>query len=78
MCTGRILELGAVQGAIQVMAMTITTVRVRRKHRAVRKGQGTGRVQRMGRGKSWGGNGGREGDGKWQMERYCETNRRRR
>jgi len=54
MTTGRIPERRAVEGAILAMAMTMTTARVRRTHRAVRKGPGKGRVQRMGRGKGRG------------------------
>jgi len=50
MTTGQIPERRAVEGAILVIAMTITTARVKRTRRAVRKGPGKGREQRMGRG----------------------------
>jgi len=50
MTTGRIPEHRAVEGANLAMAMTMTTARVRRTRRAVRKGPGKSRVPRMGRG----------------------------
>jgi len=54
MKTGRISERRAVEGAILAMAMKMMTVRVKKTRRAVRKGPGKGRAQRMGRGKGWG------------------------
>jgi hypothetical protein len=51
MRTGLFLERREVEGAVLVIAMTITTARVRRTHRAGRKGPGKRREQRMGRGK---------------------------
>jgi hypothetical protein len=51
MRTGRIPERRAVDGAVLTMTMTMATARVRRTCRAVRKGPGKGREQRMGRGK---------------------------
>ena len=51
MRTGRIPEGRAVEGGIPAMAMTMTILRVRGTHRAVRKGPGKGREQRTGRGK---------------------------
>ena len=54
MRTGGISERRAVEGAVLTMAMTMTTARVRRTRRAVRKGPGKGREQRMGRGKGRG------------------------
>jgi len=51
MRTGRIPERGVVDGAIMALTMTMTTARVRRTCRVVRKGPGKGRKQRMGRGK---------------------------
>jgi len=51
MTTGRIPVRRAVEGAVLAMAMTMTTARVRRTCRAVRKGPGKGREQRMGSGK---------------------------
>jgi hypothetical protein len=54
MTTGQITEHRAVKGAILAIAMTITMARVRRTHRAVRKGPGKGREQRTGRGKGRG------------------------
>ena len=51
MTTGQILVHRVVEEAILAMAMTMTTARVRRTHRVVRKGLGKGREQRMGRGK---------------------------
>jgi hypothetical protein len=63
MRSGRVPEHRAVEGAVQAMAMTMTTVRVRSIHRAVgtkpRKarvqwmawGNGRGRQQRTGRGR---------------------------
>ena len=51
MRTARIPERRALDGAVLVMAMTMTTTRVRRACRAVRNGLGKGREQRMGRGK---------------------------
>jgi hypothetical protein len=50
MRNGWIPEGQAVEGAILVMAITMTTERVRRTHRAVRKEPGQGKVQRMGKG----------------------------
>ena len=50
MTTGLIPVRRAVEEAVLVMAMTVTTTRVRRTHRAVRKGPGMGREERMGRG----------------------------
>ena len=50
MRTGQMPGHRAVEGAILAMAMTRTTVRVRRTLRAVRKGPGKGWDQRMGRG----------------------------
>jgi len=38
------------EGAVLAMAMTMATARVSRTHRAVTKGPGKARVQRMGRG----------------------------
>ena len=55
MRTGRIPERQVVDEAIPVMTMTMTTARVMRTRRAVRKGPGKGRKQRMGRGKGRGG-----------------------
>jgi hypothetical protein len=49
MRTGRITERLAVEGAALELVMTMTTARVRRTRRAVRKGPGNGREQRMGR-----------------------------
>jgi hypothetical protein len=54
MLTGRIPERRAVDGAVLAMPMIMTTARVRRRRRAVRKGPGKGRVQRMGSGKGRG------------------------
>jgi hypothetical protein len=51
MVTGQILGCGAVEGTVLAMAMRMTTARVRRSPRAVRKEQGKGRVQWMRRGK---------------------------
>jgi hypothetical protein len=51
MTTGCIPQRRAVEGAILAMAMAMTTARVRRTRRVVRKGLGKGRVKRMGRGK---------------------------
>jgi hypothetical protein len=48
MTTRRILESRAVDGAVLAMIMTMTTARVRRTRRAVRKGPGKGKEQRMG------------------------------
>jgi len=50
MTTGQIPEHRAVEGVIVAMAMTMTTAGGRRTRRAVQKGPGKGRVQRMGRG----------------------------
>jgi hypothetical protein len=50
MTTGRIPERRTVEGAVLAMAITMTMARVRRTHRAVRKGPGKGREQRIGRG----------------------------
>jgi hypothetical protein len=50
----RISERRAVEGAVLVMAMTMTTARVRGTRRVVRKGAGKGRVQKMRRGRRWG------------------------
>ena len=47
---GRIPERRAVERAVLAMTMTMTMVRVRRTHRAVRKGLGKGREQSIGRG----------------------------
>jgi len=52
--TGQIPEPRAMEGAVVAMATTMTTVRVRRTRRAVTKGTGKARVQKMGRGKGWG------------------------
>jgi hypothetical protein len=52
--TGWIPEGRAVEGAVLVMAMTMSTARVRRTRRTVRNELGKGRVQRMGRGKGRG------------------------
>jgi hypothetical protein len=49
MTTGWILVRGVVEGAVLAIAMTMTTGRVRRPGRAVRKGLGKGREPRMGR-----------------------------
>jgi hypothetical protein len=54
MRTGRVPERRAVDGAVLAMTKTMTTARVRRTRRAVRKGPGKGREQRMGRGKGRG------------------------
>jgi hypothetical protein len=54
MTTGRILKGRAVDGGVLAMAMTMTTARVRRTHRAVRMELGKGRVQTMARGKEMG------------------------
>ena len=54
MRTGQIPERRAVDGAVLAMKMTMMTARVRRTRRAVRKGPGKGREQRMGRGKGRG------------------------
>jgi hypothetical protein len=54
MRTERIPDGRAVDGAVLAMGMTMTTARVRRTHRPVRKELGKGRVQRMGRGKGRG------------------------
>jgi hypothetical protein len=54
MRTGWILERRAVDGAVLVLPMKMTTVRERRTCRAVRKGPGKGSEQRMGRGKGRG------------------------
>jgi len=51
MITGRTTVRRAFARALLAMAMTMTTARVRRSRRAVRKGLGQGREQRMGRGK---------------------------
>ena len=51
MTTGQILVRRAVERAVMAMAITMTTARVRRTRRAVRKRLGKGREQRMGRGK---------------------------
>jgi len=48
MTTGGIPGRRAVEGVVLAMANKMTTGRVRRTHRAVRKGPGKGRVQRMG------------------------------
>jgi hypothetical protein len=52
--TGRIPERRAVDGAVLAMTMTMMTASVRRTPRAVRKGPGKGREQRMARGKGRG------------------------
>jgi hypothetical protein len=54
MTAGRIPERLVEEGAFLPMAMTMMTARVRRTRRPVRKGQGTGRVQRTGWGKERG------------------------
>jgi hypothetical protein len=54
MTTGRIPECRAAEGAVLAMAMTFRTARVRRTHRAVGKGPGKGRVQRIARGQGRG------------------------
>jgi MarR-like DNA-binding transcriptional regulator SgrR of sgrS sRNA len=54
MTTGLIPVCRAVEGAVQAMAMTMMTARVRRTRRAVRKVLGKGRENRMGRGKGRG------------------------
>ena len=54
MRTRRIPERRAVEEAVLAMALTMTTARVRRTRRAVRKGPGKGREQRTGRGKGRG------------------------
>jgi hypothetical protein len=51
MTTGLIRVHRAVEGDLLGMAMTITMATVRRTPRAVRKGPGKGREQRIGRGK---------------------------
>jgi hypothetical protein len=48
MRSGQIPECLAVEGAALAMAMTMVMARVRGTHRAVRKGLGKGREQRMG------------------------------
>jgi hypothetical protein len=63
MRTGRILQGRAVEEAVLVMAMTITTERLRRTRRAVRKEPRKGRVQRIGMGNGKG-NATEEGKGK--------------
>jgi ribosomal protein L15 len=52
--TGQIPERQAVEGAILAMAMTMTTARVKRTRRALRKGPGRGKEHRTGRGKGRG------------------------
>jgi hypothetical protein len=47
---GQIPVRRAVEGAVLAMAMTMTTARVSRACKAVRKDPGKGREQRMGRG----------------------------
>jgi hypothetical protein len=54
MTTGQIPEHRAVGGAVMAMAMIMKMPRVRRTHRAVRKGLGKGSEQRTGRGKGKG------------------------
>jgi len=54
MRTGRIPERRAVDGAVLALTMTMMTARVRTTRRAVRKGPGKRREQRMGRGKGRG------------------------
>jgi len=54
MTTRRIPERPAVEGAVVVMAMVMTTARVRRTRRAVRNGPGKGMEQTTGRGKGRG------------------------
>jgi hypothetical protein len=49
MGTEQITECQVAEGAVLVMAMTMTTARVRRTHGAVRKGPGNRREQKMGR-----------------------------
>jgi len=53
MTTERIPVGRAVEGAVLAMATTMTTARVGRTSRAVRKGPGKGREQRIGMGKGW-------------------------
>jgi hypothetical protein len=60
MKTRWIPEGQAVEGDVLAMSMTMTTARVRRTCRAVRKEPRKGRVQRMGRGKGRGKGRGRE------------------
>jgi len=50
MRTRRIPVRRSADGAVPAMTMTMTTPRVRRTRRVVRKGPGKGREQRMGRG----------------------------
>ena len=52
MRTGWLPEHRAVNGAVLAMAMTLTTVRVRRIRRAVRMGLDKGREPRIGRRKA--------------------------
>jgi hypothetical protein len=47
MTTGRIPVRRAVEGAVLAMAMTMMTARVRRTRKAMGKGGGKGRDQRM-------------------------------
>ena len=54
MTTGRIVVRQAVERAVMAMAMIMTTARVRRTCRGLRKGPGKGREQRTGRGKGRG------------------------
>jgi hypothetical protein len=51
MTTGRMTVRRAVEGAVHAMAMKMTTPRVRRTRRVVRKGPGKAREERIGRGK---------------------------
>jgi hypothetical protein len=54
MTTGLIPVRQAVEGAVLARAITMTTARVRRTCRALRKGPGKGREQTTGRGKGRG------------------------
>jgi len=74
MRTGQIVVREAVEGAVLAIAMTMTMARVRRIHRAVRKGPGEGREQRMGRGKGRRlrtGRGTARGRGRETVKRKC-------
>jgi hypothetical protein len=51
MSTGRLPVHRVVDGAVLVMAIPMTTARVRRTHSVVRNGPGKGREHRRGRGK---------------------------